>query len=227
MNRRLLTVCGGALNLAILFGPLWWSYGYTPWGRWELAAVSFGLTLFYFADCDRSETFNPHHTTAHDRRAIRLAYVMGIGLLITLWGALLEFGGRAQSVANWQIGVGGLLMLGGAVLRRLAVRALGSKFVTRITPRADHSFVETGIYAHLRHPSETAILLMVAGVAITLGSRLGIAALVFGLFPLVVYRLRLEDRQLAVAYGNRHAAYVDRVNSIVPRLPRLGTSHTG
>ena len=78
--------------------------------------------------------------------------------------------------------------------------------------------VQEGVYAWMRHPSETGMLLVALGAAILLGS--GVAAAVWGalLLPLALARISIEDRCLSEAFGAKHRSYRRRVRALVPFL---------
>ena len=59
--------------------------------------------------------------------------------------------------------VGTLLIVLGGLLRVAAYRSLGRDFTYQLGLRADHALVTHGLYAHVRHPSYTAIFLVFAG----------------------------------------------------------------
>ncbi|KAJ7594792.1 hypothetical protein C8J56DRAFT_855311 [Mycena floridula] len=60
--------------------------------------------------------------------------------------------------------VGSAACFGGALLRLMCYRALGSLFTFEMSIRRDHKLVTTGPYAIVRHPSYTALIFTFTGV---------------------------------------------------------------
>ncbi|KAI0647934.1 hypothetical protein C8Q79DRAFT_999456 [Trametes meyenii] len=59
--------------------------------------------------------------------------------------------------------LGWVLMMGGGLLRVLCYRTLGNQFTFEITIRKGHRLVTNGPYSVVRHPSYTALTLVVLG----------------------------------------------------------------
>ena len=116
-------------------------------------------------------------------------------------------------VAFW---IGMLLMVAGAVLRRICFRALGTSFTGEVRVRPDQQVVSSGPYRFVRHPSYTAGILMAAGTAIALGSWVGTIitlALVIGGYA---YRVHVEERALTTALGDNYRQYALRTKRFIP-----------
>jgi protein-S-isoprenylcysteine O-methyltransferase Ste14 len=150
--------------------------------------------------------------TGSDSESTRGAYATGATLLFIFTLALAT--GRSHSLSS----LGGALMLVGIGLRAAAMRALAGRFVSGVRAAPSKDLVMHGLYATLRHPSETGLLCVAAGAALLLGS--SPALLVFGLafLPLVVIRVRYEDKDLRSLYGRDYAEYAARVPAIIPSL---------
>jgi len=81
----------------------------------------------------------------------------------------------------------------------------------------DPQLMTAGPYARLRHPRYTSWLGLLVTGPLALGSALGLlAGLAF--VPLVVRRVRLEERFLARLYGDRYAAFARQRSRLVPGL---------
>ncbi|HWP65025.1 MAG TPA: isoprenylcysteine carboxylmethyltransferase family protein [Candidatus Limnocylindria bacterium] len=100
-----------------------------------------------------------------------------------------------------------------------ARQALGGGWSPIVAPPEDAPLVESGPYAHVRHPLYAAILLMAAGTLAAHVSRATIAAGV-GFAVGIALKGRAEDRELARRFGERWRAYAARVPAFVPRLNR-------
>ncbi|MFO0961193.1 MAG: isoprenylcysteine carboxylmethyltransferase family protein, partial [Isosphaeraceae bacterium] len=77
--------------------------------------------------------------------------------------------------------------------------------------------VERGIHGLVRHPSESGNLAAAFGAAGLLGSFAGLAIAALGLLPLVLHRIRIEDRLLFERHGEAFDRYRRRVGALFPR----------
>jgi 2-amino-4-hydroxy-6-hydroxymethyldihydropteridine diphosphokinase len=69
---------------------------------------------------------------------------------------------------------GGVLALIGTVVILLGARSLGRALTILPEPVRDASLVETGVYAHARHPIYGGVFLVMLGVSLLLASRAGV-----------------------------------------------------
>lgn len=99
-----------------------------------------------------------------------------------------------------------------------AARAMGRNWSLVARTREDHQLVQTGPFAHLRHPIYTALFLVMVAIAIAFGhtGRLLIAAPLYALGTWL--RVSEEERLLRAMFGADHDAYAARVKRFVPRL---------
>jgi len=104
---------------------------------------------------------------------------------------------------------GGALVLIGAVITILAARSLGRALTILPEPVRDVSLVETGVYAHARHPIYGGVFLVMLGVSLLLSSRAG-TVLSVGLVLFFWAKSTYEERQLRIAYPG-YSSYRRRV----------------
>ena|SRR5436305_6672 len=118
-----------------------------------------------------------------------------------------------QLAAFW---VGMAMIIAGAILRRLCFRALGASFTGEVRVRPDQRVIARGPYRWARHPSYTAGMLMITGVATALGSWVGAA---IGLTLAVAgyaYRVRVEERALTATLGEAYRDYAAGTKRFIP-----------
>ncbi len=155
--------------------------------------------------------------TSHDAGSLRLNV---LGTLLAAFVALLMAGVPVLRFPQRMYGrvfASGVIMLALAgLLRWHCRRVLGSRFTADITTSADHSVVEKGAYAWVRHPSYTAVILMTTGIGLVLGSWAG--AIVFAVVTVGVLRNRIEieERVLLSVLGAPYAAYMARHKRLIP-----------
>ena len=142
---------------------------------------------------------------------VQLLWFLAIAVAMSLDGS---FPGADSS--GWRI-VGGLLAVVGGLLAFLSARELGSAMSLVPEPRPDVKLVETGPFAHARHPIYGGVTLFVLGTAVVAASLSGVLLSV-GLGVLFWVKSEYEERQLRIAYPG-YAAYRERVTRrLIPFL---------
>lgn len=145
-----------------------------------------------------------------------LPQAIGLALLAVLWAAVAD---RADGppLFDWvPEALGSLFMATGIALRVAAIRALGRWFTNEVRTLAGQPLITDGPYAHLRHPSEAGTLALAFGATVLLRSQTALVLLALILLPLVLWRIRLEDRLLAELHGDTYHAWARRVPRLLP-----------
>jgi protein-S-isoprenylcysteine O-methyltransferase Ste14 len=95
-----------------------------------------------------------------------------------------------------------------------AIFVLGQRFSGLVAIQNEHRLVTTGIYATIRHPSYLGLLMTTAGWALVFRSGVGliISAL---LVPIILGRIRAEERLLASQFGAEYEAYRARTSRLI------------
>jgi protein-S-isoprenylcysteine O-methyltransferase Ste14 len=212
---------GVILNLGVALAPVWLLPFDGGWLGVETLVLGMGLTLLLLGDASLGRTLPRRAEIPADRQAVRWALGTGIALLLIVWLSLLERQLSASQVGAGQVACGAMLLGLGAALRAAAVRQLGSRFVTEVTPLAGDQLTRSGIYQVVRHPSEAGLLLASAGIPILLGS-FWTASLALPMFVGLTWRrLVLEESALLTAHGPAYETYRRQVGGLWPKWPRL------
>lgn len=125
------------------------------------------------------------------------------------WISPLEWPSRA---------VGSVLILVSILVFRGASQILGEDLIAVPTPRREGQLQQEGIYARVRHPVYSALMLGMVGWALLWTSYLGIAlSLVCVLF--FVLKTRVEERLLRARYPE-YADYERLVPRYIPKIRR-------
>ena len=97
-----------------------------------------------------------------------------------------------------------------------ARRALGTNWSGEISIKVEHHLIRSGPYQRLRHPIYTGLLAMYVGTALVTGTWLAIVGVVIAG---VAYwrKIRLEEKNLEVAFGAEYDAYRRETWALVPR----------
>jgi protein-S-isoprenylcysteine O-methyltransferase Ste14 len=211
-----LILLGGLLHAAILLPPLAWCGRLgDPLAWWFLVLAS----ATYLADATSvAPSVAPQQIPVGGRAARLGALATGLTLLALFWSALATGCGDGRAFLGVAQGAGAALMLAGALLRGAAIRRLGSFFVTEPWVAAEQPLVTDGIYRWVRHPSETGLLATGLGAGVFCESLPALAFWAAGLVPLVLVRLRLEERVLLAGFGEQYREYARRTPALLPKL---------
>jgi protein-S-isoprenylcysteine O-methyltransferase Ste14 len=110
------------------------------------------------------------------------------------------------------------IMIAGSLLRRHCFRMLGSSFTGAVVVRQDQPVVDRGAYRWMRHPSYTAGVLLLAGMALALGNWISLAVILIAVPPAYVYRVHVEERALLSTLGEPYRAYMQRTKRFIPMV---------
>ena len=111
---------------------------------------------------------------------------------------------------------GTALLLLGLLLFFAGFRGLGKSLTANPVPVDDGVLVTTGIYARLRHPIYTGLLVLTMGLVVASGVWAQLIAW-FGLLGLLIYKMRWEETLLSAKHKG-YAAYKSRVPALFPKL---------
>jgi protein-S-isoprenylcysteine O-methyltransferase Ste14 len=109
----------------------------------------------------------------------------------------------------------GVIVLG-AVLRWWSIFTLGRYFTMEVAVRSTQAVVQSGPYRFVRHPSYTAILIMLLGVGIVLTNWASIVVILAGGVIGLGYRVRVEERALVDALGQPYVDYMRHTKRFIP-----------
>jgi protein-S-isoprenylcysteine O-methyltransferase Ste14 len=156
-------------------------------------------------------------TPAEDRGSLRILLA---GSSISILAAfLLPFVAHQATLPGnrfvWFF-IGVLSLISGSLLRRHCFRVLGTFFTGAVKIQAGHRVIETGAYRWVRHPSYSAALLMVLGIALALGNWLGVVVSFVIAFLAYDYRAHVEEKALLSALGTPYAQFMATRKRFIP-----------
>jgi len=112
-----------------------------------------------------------------------------------------------------------VLILAGALIAIVGVAGLGRSLTASPTPRPDAQLTTTGIYAWVRHPIYTGLLIAGAGLTLAGGSVWHIVAGA-ALLVLLMVKARLEEWMLLDRYPD-YEVYAAQVGRLLPCFGRI------
>lgn len=95
---------------------------------------------------------------------------------------------------------------------------LGLFFTRSILIRVGHRVVTSGPYRFVRHPAYAAVLVSLAGLALTLGNWLSVAAMLIGFFLAHVPRIMWEEAALEASLGDEYRAFARTRKRLIPGI---------
>jgi protein-S-isoprenylcysteine O-methyltransferase Ste14 len=114
--------------------------------------------------------------------------------------------------------VGMAIILLGAALRWWAIFTLGRYFTFEVAVRSTQAVVRSGPYRVVRHPSYTAILIMLLGVGLALANWASLIVMLAGGLIGLLYRVRVEERALVEALGQPYLDYMRHTKRFIPYI---------
>ena len=116
-----------------------------------------------------------------------------------------------------QVTIAGMVViLLGTALRWWAIFTLGRNFTIDVAVRSTQSVVQSGPYRFVRHPSYTAILIMLLGVGMALANWASLVAILAGGLIGLLYRVRVEERALVEGLGQPYMDYMRTTRRFIP-----------
>jgi protein-S-isoprenylcysteine O-methyltransferase Ste14 len=167
------------------------------------------------------ETFKRRGTVPGQREMQWSFYAFFTLHTLILVGALVEYlVVRPQLSVVWSA-IGLVMFATSLIVRNVAIRTLGRFWSLQVEIRSEHQLVREGIYNVVRHPAYAAITLEVLSIPLTVNAwwTLLFAALTY--VPLLLLRLRYEERALVGKFGDAYRVYQREVGALVPRPSAL------
>lgn len=168
------------------------------------------------------ETFKRRGTIAGQQQMRWSFYAFFSLHTLIILGALAEFLFVRKTLVWPATAVGLAMYAASLVVRNVAIRTLGKFWSLQIEIRSQHQLVREGIYNHVRHPAYLAITLEVLSIPLTVNAWWTMLFAAATYLPLLVWRLRIEERALVEKFGDVYRAYQREVGALWPRWFRSG-----
>jgi protein-S-isoprenylcysteine O-methyltransferase Ste14 len=93
---------------------------------------------------------------------------------------------------------------------------IGEYWSARVAVKEDHRVIDSGPYAHVRHPIYSGILLGLVGTALAVGNWRAVITFVVILVVLIL-KARAEEKLLTDQLGDSYVKYKKRTGMVIPR----------
>jgi protein-S-isoprenylcysteine O-methyltransferase Ste14 len=107
------------------------------------------------------------------------------------------------------------LIVAGLTICIVSAATLGRSYYSFLAIREDHRLITHGVYRYARHPIYLGALMVCIGVAVYAASLLGLLMMLV-LIPLVLNRIRMEEKMLVEEYGDAYRAYQETTKKLIP-----------
>lgn len=110
-----------------------------------------------------------------------------------------------------------LLLWGGVAFAIWARYHIGEYWSARVAVKEDHRIIDSGPYAHVRHPIYSGILLGLIGTALAVGNWRAVITFAVILIVLIL-KARAEEKLLTEQLGDSYVEYKKRTGMLVPNI---------
>jgi protein-S-isoprenylcysteine O-methyltransferase Ste14 len=151
----------------------------------------------------------------HDRILLTISFA-GLGIIPGIYVATgaPQFAEYAFSPLQGILGV--LLMAGALILFRVTHKQLGRNWSVTLDTRKTHKLVDTGIYAHVRHPMYSAFWLLALAQAALLPNWFAGLAGPVAWSTLFFLRVGREEKLMIDTFGEQYRRYMERTKRVLP-----------
>lgn len=119
-------------------------------------------------------------------------------------------------LSEWVFCPGLLLMFAGIAIRQWAVLTLGRYFSGIVGVQEGQKVVDDGPYRYVRHPAYTGMFVAFLGLGLALQSWCATLVLIVVLTIALWYRIRVEEKALAIVLGEEYLRYAKRTRMLIP-----------
>lgn len=198
------------LPLAAILILVGLALGWRPWLQRRRYGAS-GVLLFRSAD---------RWQLVRDGLGVVLFLLLIGQAAVAAWPAIAPLRGYELSAPGLERATGALLLFGGIALLVAAQLDLGAAWRIGIEARARPGLVTRGLYRICRNPIFLALLVIIAGYAVLLPTRLSLVLLACTYLG-VRRQIAAEEAYLLRAYGDSFRDYARRTGRLLPGLGKL------
>jgi protein-S-isoprenylcysteine O-methyltransferase Ste14 len=112
------------------------------------------------------------------------------GLILMIWGAIVNLQGRKVLADNWS---------------------------DHVRIYADHELIQTGPFRYVRHPLYASLIWIFIGASLSYCNPLALAETLFLFLPAMHYRAHLEEQALRIKFADAYPVYCRQTNRFFPR----------
>jgi protein-S-isoprenylcysteine O-methyltransferase Ste14 len=111
--------------------------------------------------------------------------------------------------------VGLALCVVGLTTAIVAVITLRRSYASTLVIWEDHQLITHGIYRFTRHPVYLGVIIAILGVPVYASSLFGLLTMLV-LIPILLNRIRMEERLLTEEFGDAYRTYKETTSKLIP-----------
>ena len=137
------------------------------------------------------------------------------GMVETLWSLIWHPQNlHLLSVPNI---VGLVMLVIGLTVALVAVGTLKRFYASTLVIREDHQLITHGVYRHVRHPIYFGVIVAIFSAPVYASSLYGFLVLSM-LVPIILNRIRMEERMLTEEFGDAYREYKKTTKKLIPYI---------
>lgn len=153
-------------------------------------------------------TFSPRKTRPN--KMIYCAWVykfLFYSYLVIVILSILEYWANPKPIIVELSLIGLVIYAYGIFLRRAAIKELGEFWSMQTVIKEAHMLITSGIYSKIKHPYYLAVALELIGICLIPNSFLTLIPVIIIQFPLLLIRIKLEEKVLMKHFGDAYRDY--------------------
>lgn len=183
----------------------------------SLARIVLTVSVGAFVAGELSQGFRVRRGASRvDLRAEVVFRAMFLGGILVLPIGRAVTPGASIGGGAWVFGLGAALAWLGMLVRWWSFATLGALFTVVLRTSEDQPVVDRGPYRVLRHPGYSGLLLAFAGCGVMLGNWGSTAGALVVVLVALVHRIRVEERALIAALGDRYRDFAAGRARLIP-----------
>lgn len=154
---------------------------------------------------------------SRDQGSLRLlVFVAWSSTVMAIYAGVIRWLPLPEALITPAAWLGVTMLVAGLLLRAWSIRVLARFFTVNVAIRDDHELIRSGPYAMLRHPSYTGALMCFYGAGLALGSWASLFLLTVPPTLAFLYRIRIEESVLSLAFPKEYPEYARTTKRLVP-----------
>ena len=187
------------------------------WTIWFVSAAGVAVIRAPFARQTQDNTITDDRQGTGESMLLALVGIAGglVPLVHLLTGV---FGFADYDMPSWSYAVGAILVALGLWLFWRSHADLGRNWSVTLQIRDEHTLTTTGVYARIRHPMYTSLLLIYAATPLVLHNWIAGWTGLIGFVILCVARIPHEEAMMRTHFGEAYVRYSERTGRLLPSL---------
>jgi protein-S-isoprenylcysteine O-methyltransferase Ste14 len=130
---------------------------------------------------------------------------------------IINFGfGNFTGIFYYYAGI--IIFAAGMIIRWIAILQLKKSFTVDVSVNKEQLLKTDGLYKRIRHPSYLGLILILAGLSVSMCNYITFLVIVIPIFFAVLYRISVEEKLLSEEFGEKYKNYKKTTKKIIPGI---------